>query len=102
MDEVWEGDRWNFRQREVFADFKELCRWRVENGKPIELFAILVWSIWHQRNKTRMNQACYLTKDLQQSQGVAKNLYMGVPIQRLKSTTMSVIIVWIVYIFRLM
>ena len=67
MDEVWECDRWNSRQREIFADFKELCRWMVENGKPMELFAILVWSIWHQRNKTRMNQACCLTKDLQQS-----------------------------------
>lgn len=61
LDEVWEGDRWNFRQREV------LCRWMVENGKSMELFAILVRSIWHQRNKTRMNQACCLTKDLQQS-----------------------------------
>ena len=42
LDEVWEGDRWNFRQREVFADFKELCRWMVENGKSMDLFAILV------------------------------------------------------------
>ena len=35
------------------------------------------------------------------SRGVARNLYMGEPIWRLKSMTMSIIIVWIVYIFRL-
>ncbi|XP_075664382.1 uncharacterized protein LOC142634001 [Castanea sativa] len=67
LDEVWEGDRWSFRTREVFADFKELCRWIIENGKPTKLFTIQVWAIWHQRNKIRLNQPCFLTKDLQQS-----------------------------------
>ena len=33
--------------------------------------------------------------------GVARNLYMGGPIWRLKSMTMSIITVWIVYIFKL-
>ena len=36
----------------------------MENGKPFELFAIQVWCIWHQRNQSRLQQPCCLTKDL--------------------------------------
>ena len=39
----------------------------MENRKPIELFAIHVWCIWHQRNQSRLQQPCCLTKDLKQS-----------------------------------
>ena len=39
----------------------------MENGKPIEFFAIHVWCIWHQRNQSRLQQLCCLTKDLKQS-----------------------------------
>ena len=66
LNEVWEGDRWNFRSRIHFADFKELCSWIFENGKPMDLFAIQVCSIWNQRNKLRLNHTCCLPKDLQQ------------------------------------
>ena len=62
---MWEGDRWNFRSRVHFKDFKGLCNWIYENGKPLDLFAIQVWSIWNQRNKLRLNHTCCLTKDLQ-------------------------------------
>ena len=65
MNEVWDGDRWNFRSRVHFEDFKGLCSWIYENGKPLDLFAIQVWSIWNQRNKLRLNHTCCLTKDLQ-------------------------------------
>ena len=67
LNVVWNDDRWNFRSREVFIDFKHLCGWLMENGKPIEFFAIHVWCIWHQRNQSRLQQPCYLTKDLKQS-----------------------------------
>ena len=33
-------------------------------GKPLKLFAIHVWCIWHQRNQSRLQQPCCLTKDL--------------------------------------
>ena len=66
LDEVWEGDTWNFRSTTHFADFKELCSWILENEKPMDRFAIQVWSIWNQRKKLRLNQTCCLTKDLQQ------------------------------------
>ena len=65
LNEVWDGDRWNFRSRVHFEDFKGLCSWIYENGKPLDLFAIQVWSIWNQRNKLRLNHTCCLTKDLQ-------------------------------------
>ena len=64
LNVVWNDDRWSFRSREVFTDFKHLCGWLMENGKPLELFAIQVWCIWHQRNQSRLQQPCYLTKDL--------------------------------------
>nr|XP_023891408.1 uncharacterized protein LOC112003444 [Quercus suber] len=65
LNEVWDGDSWSFRSNIQFTDFKELCSWILENGKPMELFAVQVWSIWNQRNKLRLNQSCCLTKDLQ-------------------------------------
>ena len=65
LNEVWDGDRWNFRSRVHFEDFKGLRSWIYENGKPLDLFAIQVWSIWNQRNKLRLNHTCCLTKDLQ-------------------------------------
>ncbi|KAK9988509.1 hypothetical protein SO802_028748 [Lithocarpus litseifolius] len=42
LNDVWDGDRWCFWSREVFADFKELCRWIMEHGNSPELFAIQV------------------------------------------------------------
>ncbi|XP_030924605.1 uncharacterized protein LOC115951568 [Quercus lobata] len=64
LDDVWDGERWCFRTREWFADFKELCRWIMEHGNSPELFAVQVWHIWHQRNQLRLQQPCCLTKDL--------------------------------------
>ena len=65
LNEVWDGDSWSFHSNIQFTDFKELCSWILENGKPMELFIVQVWSIWNQRNKLRLNQSCCLTKDLQ-------------------------------------
>ena len=62
---MWVGDSWSFRSNIQFTDFKELSNWILENGKPMELFAVQVWSIWNQCNKLRLNQSCCLTKDLQ-------------------------------------
>ena len=66
LDEVWDGDKWSFQTREMFADFKHLCRWIMENKKSPELFAIQVWQIWHQRNQSHLQQHCCFTKDLKQ------------------------------------
>ncbi|XP_075645259.1 uncharacterized protein LOC142616262 [Castanea sativa] len=67
LNVVWDDDRRSFRLREVFADFKHLCGWLMENGKPLELFAVQVWCIWHQRNQSRLQHPCCLTKDLKQA-----------------------------------
>ena len=64
LDEVWDDARWSFRSWEVFSDFKQLVGWLLEKGKPLKFFAIQVWCIWHQRNQSRLQQPCCLTKDL--------------------------------------
>ena len=51
----------------MFEDFKHLCRWIIENEKSPEHFTIQVWQIWNQRNKSRLQQPCCLTKDLKQA-----------------------------------
>ncbi|XP_023885283.1 uncharacterized protein LOC111997430 [Quercus suber] len=67
LNVVWNDNRWSFRSREVFTNFKRLYGWLLENWKPIELFDIQVWCIWHQRNQSRLQQPCCLTKDLKQT-----------------------------------
>ena len=64
LNVVWDNERWSFRSREVFTNFKQLYRWLLEKGKPLQLFAIQVWCIWNQRNQSRLQQSCCLTKDL--------------------------------------
>ncbi|XP_050241180.1 uncharacterized protein LOC126690092 [Quercus robur] len=40
LNVVWDDERWSFRSREVFTDFKQLYGWLLEKGKPLQLFAI--------------------------------------------------------------
>ena len=47
LNKVWDDNRWSFRSWEVFSDFKQLVGWLLEMGKPLKLFAIHVWCIWH-------------------------------------------------------
>ena len=55
LNDVWVGDRWSFRSNIQFSTFHELCSWMLENGKPMDLFAVQVWNIRNQRNKLRLN-----------------------------------------------
>ena len=66
------GSEWGVGWGQLEFSFKYLVHWFQRavqldswNGKPMELFAVQVWSIWNQRNKLRLNQSCCLTKDLQ-------------------------------------
>ncbi|XP_075675266.1 uncharacterized protein LOC142644567 [Castanea sativa] len=38
-----------------FMDFKELFSWVIQEQKNVELFAMMVWSVWTQRNQVRLN-----------------------------------------------
>ncbi|XP_075655031.1 uncharacterized protein LOC142625226 [Castanea sativa] len=39
-----------------FLDFKELLSWFIKNKCHSELFAVIAWRIWNQRNRVRINQ----------------------------------------------
>ena len=42
-----------------FSSFSELLIWVFENNKNPVLFAFITWSIWHQRNQVRTQQASH-------------------------------------------
>ena len=58
LDRVWEVyNTWSFRNQMSFSSFSELLIWVFENNKNPVLFAFITWSIWHQRNQVRTQQA---------------------------------------------
>ena len=64
LDVVWSDfELWACRTSTQFLDFRELLSWIMKEHHKPELFAFMVWAIWSQRNKTRLQQPCC---DLQQ------------------------------------
>ena len=58
LDGVWGvNDTWSFRNQRSFSSFSELLTWVFEYQRNPVLFAFTVWSIWHQRNQVRTQQA---------------------------------------------
>jgi len=56
---VWdEAKLWDFQQRTAFNEFSDLAEWVLREHKYPELFAMVVWSTWTQRNQVRLQQAC--------------------------------------------
>ena len=57
LDSVWSDQSlWSFRGRVGFVDFKESISWMIAEGKPLELFAVMAWMIWNQRNHVRLHR----------------------------------------------
>ena len=57
LDVVWaEPELWSFRGEVQFLNFKELLSWMIKHTQLLEIFAVMVWSIWNQRNRVRLNQ----------------------------------------------
>ena len=44
---------WDFRNFIGFMDFKDLVSWIITEGKQLDLFAIMAWSVWNQRNRVQ-------------------------------------------------
>ena len=58
LSPVWEQQReWEFREYEVFDNFRALVEFVIEKGLDLELFATTVWTIWHRRNALRTRQS---------------------------------------------
>ena len=51
---VWDLDSmWNFRRNSVFNRFGDLVKFIIDRGKNLELFTVIVWTIWYRRNLLR-------------------------------------------------
>ncbi|KAL0013320.1 hypothetical protein SO802_000389 [Lithocarpus litseifolius] len=67
IDCVWEeAARWGFRDSVIFQSCSELVAWILEHGKHPELFSMIAWSIWTQRNQIRTVQQHCTTDQLAQ------------------------------------
>ena len=57
LDVVWEDNSlWNCRRTNTFIDFKELLSWLITNQHHLELFSVMAWLVWTQRNQIRLNK----------------------------------------------
>ena len=67
LDVVWsDSELWACRTSTQFLDFRELLSWIMKEHHKPELFAFMVWAIWSQRNKTRLQQPCCNLQQLAQ------------------------------------
>ena len=56
LDTVWERSAHCQACRETnFLNFKELLSWILTQTSEVELFAMIAWGIWNQRNQDRLN-----------------------------------------------
>ena len=58
LDSVWTQTEWSSQQASGVTCFKELLSWVLTNHRNNELFAMVTWGIWHQRNQVRNCKAC--------------------------------------------
>nr|POE65578.1 hypothetical protein CFP56_57457 [Quercus suber] len=58
LNEVWEADTgWNFRNTGRWDDFQKLILHVEEAGLDLDLFAMIVWLLWHRRNQIRVGNS---------------------------------------------
>ena len=56
LDTIWERSAHCQVCRETnFLNFKELLSWILTQTSKVELFAMIAWGIWNQRNQARLN-----------------------------------------------
>ena len=55
LNKVWDANTgWSFRNRVRWEDFQKLIVHVKEAGLDLDLFAMIVWQLWHQRNQIRV------------------------------------------------
>ncbi|XP_075650032.1 uncharacterized protein LOC142620559 [Castanea sativa] len=58
LDGVWGMNNiWSLRNQQRFTSFSKLMAWVFQHQRNPDLFAFSIWSIWHQRNQVRTQQA---------------------------------------------
>ena len=58
LETVWERTaHCQARQDANFLNFKELLSWILRESSKVELFAMIAWGIWNQRNQAWLNHA---------------------------------------------
>ena len=64
LDSIWTQTDWSFRQTSGVTNFKELLSWILKNHGNKELFAMVTWGIWHQRNQVQNHKPCCTSDQL--------------------------------------
>ena len=56
ISSAWSSSEWTGCQNISPLDFKELLSWLLKNHGNLELFAMVTWGLWNQRNQARLNK----------------------------------------------
>ncbi|KAL0008987.1 hypothetical protein SO802_010489 [Lithocarpus litseifolius] len=64
LNSVWSQTKWSSRQTSSVTNFKELLSWILNNHGNQELFAMVTWGVWHQRNQVQNHRPCYTLDQL--------------------------------------
>ncbi|XP_030936743.1 uncharacterized protein LOC115962006 [Quercus lobata] len=58
LNEVWEADTgWSFRNTVRWDDFQKLILHVEEVGLDLDLFAMIIWLLWHRRNQIKVGNS---------------------------------------------
>ena len=88
LKEVWDSDHsWSFRSTRTFSDFEQLVLHIIDAGLDLDVFSMVVWSLWYRRNQVRVgNSVPPIDQTLVQVQKQLQDYYQAQPV---KSTPLN-------------
>lgn len=91
LTEVWESDQaWNFKCVRSFTDFQQLILYIAEAGLDLDMFSMVVWTLWHRRNQLRIGSSILpLGQIISQAQQTLLDFYRVQPMQTTPSSSIS-------------